>query len=146
MISFSNEVVINRCCFSVSDQLQRRHRTPRSIETILPPPLMSTYVVAWLCYSTEVSICQHFLAARSENFSQKSRDPQVTASVCRKSLAEFCARRRKNDSDHFLRRHVRRRKYNTGCKCGICVPTAHKLCAQQTASPLKRKPSKAVFV
>ncbi|MFR6424341.1 MAG: hypothetical protein ACLUNO_01115, partial [Oscillospiraceae bacterium] len=38
--------------------------------------------------------------------------------------------------DHFLRRHVRRRKYFSGCKCGICAPLAHKLCAQQTADLL----------
>ena len=34
-------------------------------------------------------------------------------SDCPKSLAEFCARRRKNDLDHFLRRRVRRRKYSS---------------------------------
>ena len=39
---------------------------------------------------------------------------------------------------HFLRRHVRRRKYFSGCKCGICAPPAHKLCAQQTAAPLSK--------
>ena len=64
----------------------------------------------------------------------------------KKSLAEFCARRRKNDSDHFLRRRVRRRKYIAPCKCGICALAAHKLCARRGASPLKRKPSEAVFV
>ena len=40
--------------------------------------------------------------------------------------------------NHFLRRHVRRRKYRSGCKCGICAPPAHKLCAQQTAAHLSK--------
>ena len=40
--------------------------------------------------------------------------------------------------NHFLRRHVRRRKYRSGCKCGICAPPAHKLCAQQTVAPLSK--------
>ena len=41
--------------------------------------------------------------------------------------------------NHFLRRHVRRRKYFSGCKCGICAPAAHKLCARQTAIPLSKR-------
>lgn len=40
----------------------------------------------------------------------------------------------------FLARHVRERKYFSGCKCGICAPMAHKLCAQQTAILLPKKP------
>ena len=52
--------------------------------------------------------------------------------VCRPQAAKHC--------NHFLSRHVRERKYFSGCKCGICVQPAHKLCAQQTASPLSEKP------
>ena len=42
--------------------------------------------------------------------------------------------------NHFLSRHVRERKYFSGCKCGICPPSAGKLCAQQTAILLSEKP------
>lgn len=45
---------------------------------------------------------------------------------------------RRKKSNHFLRRYVQRRKYCLGCKCGICAPPAHKLCAQQTATPLSK--------
>ena len=38
--------------------------------------------------------------------------------------------------NHFLSRHVRERKYFSGCKCGLCAPSAYKVCAQQTASLL----------
>ena len=55
-----------------------------------------------------------------------------------KSLAEFRRRSGERKSNHFLRRHVRLRKYFSGCKCGICVPQAHKLCAQQTVAPLSK--------
>ena len=50
--------------------------------------------------------------------------------------------------DHFLRRRVRRRKYSSDCKRGICVPAAHKLCARRAASLLgtEREPSNAVRV
>jgi len=52
----------------------------------------------------------------------------------RRSLAEFAARRRQKSEIIFLWRHVRQRKYRSGCKCGICVPSAHKFCAQQTVT------------
>ena len=57
----------------------------------------------------------------------------------RKSLAEFAARRRQKNSNHFSPRHVRGEKYLSGCQCGI-LPQAAKLCAQQTASLLSEKP------
>lgn len=38
--------------------------------------------------------------------------------------------------NHFLSRHVRERKYFSGCKCGLCAPSAYKVCAQQTANLL----------
>ena len=36
--------------------------------------------------------------------------------ACQKSLAEFAARRRQRDFDHFLSGRVPDRKYNSGCK------------------------------
>ena len=42
--------------------------------------------------------------------------------------------------NHFLSRHVRERKYSSGCQCGICPSVTDKLCAQQTASLLSEKP------
>ena len=59
---------------------------------------------------------------------------------CKKSLAEFAARRRQRKCNHFLSRHVRERKYLSGCKCGICAPSAREFCAQQTASLLSENP------
>ena len=56
----------------------------------------------------------------------------------RKSLAEFAARRRQKNSNHFSPRHVRGEKYLSGCQCGI-LSLATKLCAQQTANPFGRK-------
>ena len=88
----------------------------------------------------------------------KRRNP-VCISACQKSLAEFAARRRQRDLDHFLsgrtpgwsllplRRNsppVPDRKYNSGCKCAICTPKAYKSCAQQTAILLSKK-GKALF-
>ena len=55
-----------------------------------------------------------------------------------KSLAEFAARRRQKNSNHFSPRHVRGEKYLSGCQCGI-LSLATKLCAQQTANPFGRK-------
>ena len=45
----------------------------------------------------------------------------VTAQLV-KNLVEFRRRSGERKSNHFLRRHVRLRKYFSGCKCGICVP------------------------
>ena len=68
----------------------------------------------------------------------------VCISACQKSLAEFAARRRQRDSDHFLSGRVPGRKYNSGCKCAICTLKAYKSCAQQTAILLSKK-GKALF-
>ena len=63
----------------------------------------------------------------------------VCISACQKSLAEFAARRRQRDSDHFLSGRVPDRKYNSGCKCAICTPKAYKSCARQTAILLSKR-------
>ena len=65
-------------------------------------------------------------------------EPEPVRSLS-KNLAAFRRRSGERKSDHFRRRHVRRGKYFSGCKCGICAPAAHKLCAQQTAAPLSKK-------
>ena len=77
----------------------------------------------------------------------------------KKSLAEFAARRRQRDSDHFLSGRtpgwsllplrgnsppVPDRKYLSGCKCAICTPRAYKSCVRQTAILLSTK-GKALF-
>ena len=59
--------------------------------------------------------------------------------ACQKSLAEFAARRRQRDFDHFLSGRVPDRKYNSGCKCAICTPLAYKSCARQTAILLSKR-------
>ena len=83
----------------------------------------------------------------------KRRNP-VCISACQKSLAEFAARRRQRDSDHFLSGRtpgwsllplrgnsppVPDRKYNSGCKCAICTAKAYKSCARQTAILLSKR-------
>ena len=47
-------------------------------------------------------------------------------------------------SNHFPPGRVPGGKYCSGCKCGICLPTADKLCAQQTAKNWRKRP-KAFF-
>ena len=56
--------------------------------------------------------------------------------VCRQSLAEFFARRRKIGKIRFLRRRVRRRKHISPCQCASCLLSADSECAQQGASPV----------
>ena len=60
-------------------------------------------------------------------------------SACQKSLAEFAARRRQIELNHFLPGRVPGGKYLTGCKCASCPPSADKECAQQTAILLSKK-------
>ena len=48
------------------------------------------------------------------------------------------ARRCESNEIHFLRRHVRRRKYFSDRKCGICPLTADKFCARRPASSSKK--------
>ena len=49
-------------------------------------------------------------------------------------------RKRKTNLKYFLSGRVPGGKYFSGCKCGICMPTAYKLCAQQTAKRLAESP------
>ena len=80
-----------------------------------------------------------------------------------KSLAEFrrarlcdphgsplrhsrCGRRLKRRHRRLFLTLRHRAKHFTSCKCGICVPAAHKLCAQQDANLFKRKTSEAFSV
>ena len=58
--------------------------------------------------------------------------PRRSHRVCRPQAAK--------KQDDFRWRRVRQRKYLSGCQCGICGPSAHKLCTQQTASPLPENP------
>ena len=61
-------------------------------------------------------------------------------SACRKSLAEFRARRRERHVEHFSRRRVRREKYTPVCKCAGCPPLADGSCAQQAAACCRKTP------
>ena len=47
-------------------------------------------------------------------------------------------------ANRFRPRRVRGRKHFSGCKCGICSPSANKLCAQQTAKTCRKAP-KGIF-
>ena len=46
-----------------------------------------------------------------------------------KDLVEFRRRSGERKSKHFLRRHVRRRKYFSACKRALCPPRADRECA-----------------
>ena len=77
-------------------------------------------------------------------WSRRSLCPAQTktagCSACRKSLAEFRARRRENHADHFSRRRVRREKYTPACKCAGCPPLADSSCAQRAAACCRKTP------
>ena len=98
-------------------------------------------------------------AATAAAAADQTRGAETPPKACQKSLAEFAARRRQRDSDHFLSGRtpgwsllplrgnsppVPDRKYNSGCKCAICTPRAYKSCARQTAILLSKK-GKALF-
>ena len=46
----------------------------------------------------------------------------------------------KQSKKHFPPGRVPGGKYFSGCKCGICLPLADKLCAQQTAKYWRKRP------
>ena len=46
----------------------------------------------------------------------------------------------KSNQNHFPPGRVPGGKYFSGCKCGICLPVADKLCAQQTAKNCRKRP------
>ena len=53
---------------------------------------------------------------------------------------KVCLPQAAKKQDDFRWRRIRQRKYLSGCQCIICGPSAHKLCTQQTASPLSENP------
>ena len=55
-------------------------------------------------------------------------------SDCQKNLVEFAPAGANKMSICFVRWRVHRTKHTTRCKCGICVRTAHKLCAPHRAA------------
>ncbi len=73
----------------------------------------------------------------------RKQQPRAVArgcAACRKSLAEFRARRREKHADHFSRRRVRREKYTPACKCAGCPHLADSSCAQQAAACCRKTP------
>ena len=58
---------------------------------------------------------------------------------CSKSLAEFRRRSGERKSNHFLRRHVRRRKYRSACKRAHRPPKADGACAAAGRKPFRQK-------
>ena len=53
-----------------------------------------------------------------------------------------CGRRLKRRHRRLFLTLRHRAKHFTSCKCGICVPAAHKLCAQQDASLFQAQPNR----
>ena len=87
------------------------------------------------------------------------RNPSRPHTSSLKSLAEFrrarlcdphgsplrhsrCGRRLKRRHRRLFLTLRHRAKHFTSCKCGICVPAAHKLCAQQDASLFQAQPNR----
>ena len=70
----------------------------------------------------------------------QAKDILPDVSACRKSLAEFRARRRERHVDYFSRRRVRREKYTPACKCAGCPLLADRSCAQQAAACCRKTP------
>ena len=100
----------------------------------------------WSSNLTVVRICNLDI---DRNFSGVCVSPSVSfadsslirgSPACRKSLAEFRARRRERHADHFSRRRVRREKYTPACKCTGCPPLADSSCAQQAAACCRKTP------
>ena len=56
-----------------------------------------------------------------------------------KDLVEFRRRSGERKSKHFLRRHVRRRKYFSACKRALCPPRADRECAAVRPQTLCQK-------
>ena len=56
-----------------------------------------------------------------------------------KSLAEFAARRRRKNSNHFLPGRVPGRKYFSGCKCGICPQNCGQIMRAADCRPFVKK-------
>ena len=82
-----------------------------------------------------------FNADRKTAFNVNKKQPKhVCASLffstCQKPRRVCCPQAAKR-VESFLRRHVRRRKYRSGCKWEF-VRRWHKLCAQQTANLLSK--------
>ena len=57
-----------------------------------------------------------------------------------KKASQSSPRKRRIKWNRFRPRRVRGRKHVSGCKCGICLPLADKLCAQQTAKNWRKSP------
>ena len=100
----------------------------------------------WSSNLTVVRICNLDI---DRNFSGVCVSPSVSfadsslirgSPACRKSLAEFRARRRERHADHFSRRRVRREKYAPACKCAGCPQNADSSCAQQAAACCRKTP------
>ena len=58
-----------------------------------------------------------------------------------KKLRRICRFCGKHFQIHFPPGRVPGGKYFSGCKCGICLPMANKLCAQQTAKTCRKAPT-----
>ena len=65
--------------------------------------------------------------------------PRSVGSACPKASQSFAARSGERKSNHFLRRHVRRRKYRSACKRAHRPPWADGACAAAGRKPFRQK-------
>ena len=115
-------------CVGGSIRRMRRKRTHREL------PLWGS------CHGSAVTERVDDLLAENRTPPIALRGPFGAASACQKSLAEFRARKREIKPNHFLRRHVRRRKYFSAHKCANRPPQADGAFAQRAASTLSKNP------
>ena len=116
-------------CVGGSIRRMRRKRTHREL------PLWGS------CHGSAVTERVDDLLAENRTPPIALRGPFGAASACQKSLAEFRARKREIKPNHFLRRHVRRRKYFSAHKCANRPPQADGAFAQGAASTLSENPA-----
>ena len=116
-------------CVGGSIRRMRRKRTHREL------PLWGS------CHGSAVTERVDDLLAENRTPPIALRGPFGAASARQKSLAEFRARKREIRSHHFLRGHVRRRKYFSARKCANRPPQADGAFAQRAASTLSENPA-----
>ena len=87
-------------------------------------------------------------AVRQSKNSVTSQNPAAEAAggcSLSKNLVEFRRRSGERKSNHFLRRHVRRRKYFSACKRAHWAPLVYNACAAASCDLFHRGPSETVL-
>jgi hypothetical protein len=84
-----------------------------------------------VCSSLEIIIARTTKKGQGKIFPLSQTVEKASQSFLREQKIKF---------KYFLSGRVPDRKYFSGCKCGICLPQADKLCTQQTAKNWRKSP------